>query len=158
MKSVIDLLRNKCKFETTSHVKNSLLIIKIFVWKWKKRSRRNGKFQQNKNIAGNSVILDKITFLPRRADALVTLSELYLATIKDSPSGPSTSNLSSTKAADRCQLVLHVRSGDDFKQYVNLDGRCLLPVAVGRLSVSWLLWIPLRWGASYKALGRWRWD
>ena len=88
-------------------------------------------FQLNEDIAGNSVILDKITFPQRRADALVALSEHYLASCTDS----SVPSLTSLKAAERCQLVLHVR--DDVSgsaANINLDGRWLLPDAARRLS------------------------
>jgi len=81
-------------------------------------------FQPSEDIAGNSVILDKITFPQRRADALVALSEHYLAT----------SDFSSSKAAERCQLVLHVHAGEGIKQDANLDGRWLLPDAARRLA------------------------
>ena len=46
-----------------------------------------------------------LTFPQRRADALVALSEHYLASCTDS----SVPSLSSLKAAERCQLVLYVR-------------------------------------------------
>ena len=92
-------------------------------------------FQPNEDIAGSSVILDKLTFPQRRADALVALSEHYLASCTDS-SAPS---LTSLKAAERCQLVLHVRddvscSALNSAPNINLDGRWLLPDAARRLA------------------------
>ncbi len=73
---------------------------------------------------------DPITFPQRRADALVALSEHYLASCTDS----SVSSLSSLKAAERCQLVLHVRDTKNADSNVNLDGRWLLPDAARRLA------------------------
>jgi hypothetical protein len=55
---------------------------------------------------------------------LVALSEHYLAT----------SDFSSSKAAERCQLVLHVHAGEGIQQDANLDGRWLLPDAARRLA------------------------
>ncbi len=71
-----------------------------------------------------------ITFPQRRADALVALSEHYLASCTDS-SQPS---LTSLKAAERCQLVLHVRDTASAGSNVNLNGRWLLPDAARRLA------------------------
>jgi hypothetical protein len=88
-------------------------------------------FQPNEDIAGNSVILDKLTFPQRRADALVALSEHYLASCTDS----AVPSLTSLKAAERCQLVLHVRDDvSDSASNTNLDGRWLLPGAARRLA------------------------
>lgn len=69
---------------------------------------------------------DPITFPQRRADSLVALSEHYFASCTDS----TVSSLTSSKAAERCQLVLHVR--DDVSSSApntNLGGRWLLPDA-----------------------------
>jgi len=71
-----------------------------------------------------------ITFPQRRADALVALSEHYLASCTDS----SLPSLTSLKAAERCQLVLHVSDTKNADSNVNLDGRWLLPDAARRLA------------------------
>jgi len=71
-----------------------------------------------------------ITFPQRRADALVALSEHYLA----SCTGSSLPSLTSLRAAERCQLVLHVRDTANADSNVNLDGRWLLPDAARRLA------------------------
>ena len=83
---------------------------------------------------GYSYKPDKLSFPQRRADALVALSEHYLASNKDT-----SSNLFAAKAADRCQLVLHVQAGDGANQQdtnldANLGGRWLLPDAARRLA------------------------
>lgn len=78
-----------------------------------------------------SFIPDKLTFPQRRADALVALSEQYLASLNNSTGA-------SRKAAERCQLVLHVNSGDNSNPAAtldaNLDGRWLMPDAARRLA------------------------
>jgi len=71
-----------------------------------------------------------ITFPQRRADALVALSEHYLASCTNS----SVPSLTSLKAAERCQLVLHVSDTNNAESNVNLDGRWLLPDAARRLA------------------------
>jgi hypothetical protein len=79
-----------------------------------------------------------LTFPQRRADALVALSEHYLASSIDS----SVPTLSSLKAAERCQLVLHVHTGDGSNQGeglagvldASLEGRWLLPSVAKRLA------------------------
>lgn len=75
---------------------------------------------------------EKLTFPQRRADALVAITEHYLA----SGSGGS-QGLSSLKGAERCQLVMHVRA-DSHNTGANndasLDGRWLLPNAARRLA------------------------
>jgi hypothetical protein len=89
-----------------------------------------------------SFIPDKLTFPQRRADALVALSEHYLASSTASTVSSLKPSLSSLKAAERCQLVLHVHTGDEPKQGANLageldaslDGRWLLPDAAKRLA------------------------
>ena len=76
---------------------------------------------------------EKLTFPQRRADALVAITEHYLASSSDGSQG-----LSSLKGAERCQLVLHVRAGslnaDRADLGANLDGRWLLPSAARRLA------------------------
>jgi hypothetical protein len=75
---------------------------------------------------------EKLTFPQRRADALVAITEHYLA----SGSGGS-QGLSSLKGAERCQLVMHVRADSHntgANNYANLDGRWLLPNAARRLA------------------------
>jgi len=90
------------------------------------------------NNEPTSFIPDKLTFPQRRADALVALSEHYLASLKSS----SVPSLSALKAAERCQLVLHVHTGDSSNLSINLganldaslEGRWLLPGAAKRLA------------------------
>ena len=79
-----------------------------------------------------SFIPDTITFPQCRADALVALSEHYLASLTDS----SVPTRSSLKAAERCQLVLHVHSGGESSPNLDasLEGRWLLPSAAKRLA------------------------
>ncbi|MEH6451192.1 MAG: DUF222 domain-containing protein [Oleispira sp.] len=72
-----------------------------------------------------SFIPDKLTFPQRRADALVALSEQYLASLNSSEGA-------SLKAAERCQLVLHVHTDSELD--ASLDGRWLLPDAARRLA------------------------
>jgi hypothetical protein len=74
---------------------------------------------------------ERITFPQRRADALVTMAEHYLASSgKDS--------ILSLKGAERCQLVMHVTTakagikGTELGQ--NLDGRWLIPDAARKLA------------------------
>jgi len=84
-----------------------------------------------------SFIPDKLSFSQRRADALVALSEQYLASLNRSEGA-------SLKAAERCQLVMHVHScsnsGDGSSSNLNaslganLDGRWLMPDAARRLA------------------------
>ncbi|MBL4799113.1 MAG: DUF222 domain-containing protein [Oleispira sp.] len=85
-----------------------------------------------------SFIPDKLTFPQRRADALVALTEHYLASSTASSVPSLKPTLSSLKAAERCQLVLHVHAGDDSNLSANLDasleGRWLLPEAAKRLA------------------------
>ena len=75
---------------------------------------------------------EKLTFPQRRADALVAITEHYLASGSDGSQG-----LSSLKGAERCQLVMHVRA-DSHNTGANndasLDGRWLLPNAARRLA------------------------
>jgi len=105
-----------------------------------------------KNVADNAVVknsekdvsaetetfsLDKqeepLTFPQRRADALVAFAEHYLAS--------DSSELSSLKGAERCQLIMHIRanthtgsSDANVSNDASLDGRWLLPNAARRLA------------------------
>jgi hypothetical protein len=83
---------------------------------------------------------NRLTFTQRRADALVALSENFLATAGDANNGGAFATL---KAHERCQLVLHVHhtngntpgqasNGSGLQD--NLDGRWLLPDAARRLA------------------------
>jgi len=74
-----------------------------------------------------SFIPDKLTFSQRRADALVALSEQYLASLNNSTGA-------SVKAAERCQLVLHIRDDGTAIPNTNLEGRWLMPDAARRLA------------------------
>mgnify|MGYP000204816198 CR=1 FL=1 len=74
-----------------------------------------------------SFIPDKLTFSQRRADALVALSEQYLASLNNSTGA-------SLKAAERCQLVLHIRDDGTAIPNTNLEGRWLMPDAARRLA------------------------
>jgi len=74
-----------------------------------------------------SFIPDKLTFSQRRADALVALSEQYLASLNNSTGA-------SLKAAERCQLVLHIRDDGTAIPNPSLEGRWLMPDAARRLA------------------------
>ena len=83
---------------------------------------------------------ERLTFPQRRADALVAIAEHYLASSHCSSLSPLNS-LSSLKAAERCQLVLHVRAGslshgvsDAMNSDTHLDGRWLIPNAARRMA------------------------
>ena len=71
---------------------------------------------------------ESLTFPQRRADALVTMAEGYLA-------NPDAGSL---KGHERCQLILHVHHNEGAKQgsgsQNNLDSRWLLPDAARRLA------------------------
>ena len=78
---------------------------------------------------------EKLTFPQRRADALVAITEHYLASGSDGSDG--SQDLSSLKGAERCQLVMHVRADSHntgANNDANLDGRWLLPNAARRLA------------------------
>ncbi len=86
---------------------------------------------------------DRLTFPQRRADALIAIAEHYLTS--SSSSSTSDLKLTSLKAAERCQLVLHVRAGSlspnvgndvnlDASLNASLDGRWLIPNAARRLA------------------------
>lgn len=75
---------------------------------------------------------EKLTFPQRRADALVAITEHYLASGSDGSQG-----LSSLKGVERCQLVMHVRADSHntgANNDANLNGRWLLPNAAKRLA------------------------
>jgi hypothetical protein len=83
---------------------------------------------------------EKLTFPQRRADALIAITEHYLASANSSSSIDS---ISSLKGAERCQLIMHVRagslhnaSGTDLEADlgVSLDGRWLIPSAARRIA------------------------
>jgi len=87
-----------------------------------------------KNVSAETFSLDKkeeqLTAIQRRADALVAIAEHYLASPVDN-SKLEPLKLSSLKASERCQLIMHIRAGD---QNADLDGRWLLPNAARRLA------------------------
>jgi hypothetical protein len=92
---------------------------------------------------------DQLTFPQRRADALTTIAESFLAKTGGDDERPEFSTL---KGAERCQLVLHVHHGragsirddassdassdakDDVQLDADLDGRWLVPDAALRLA------------------------
>jgi len=68
---------------------------------------------------------EKLTFPQRRADALIAITEHYLAD----------PDLELLKGAERCQLVLHVRAGSLNQGLgASLDGRWLIPNAARRMA------------------------
>ncbi|MBL4880581.1 MAG: DUF222 domain-containing protein, partial [Oleispira sp.] len=71
---------------------------------------------------------EKLTFPQRRADALIAMTEHYLAN----------PDLESLKGAERCQLIMHVRAGAGHKTGTpldtELDGRWLIPTAARRMA------------------------
>jgi hypothetical protein len=74
---------------------------------------------------------EPLTFPQRRADALVAFVEHYLAS--------DSSELSSLKGAERCQLIMHIRAGvhnsdQAASNDASLEGRWLLPNAARRLA------------------------
>ena len=83
---------------------------------------------------------EKLTFPQRRADALIAITEHYLASANSSSSIDS---ISSLKGAERCQLIMHVRAGSlhnaagtdlEADLGVSLDGRWLIPNAARRIA------------------------
>jgi len=99
-----------------------------------------------KNVSAETFSLDqpegKLTFPQRRADALIAISEHYLASASTSSS---TLPLASLKGAERCQLIMHVQAGSLNKREnkrenqgdnlgANLDGRWLIPNAARRMA------------------------
>jgi len=92
--------------------------------------------EQMQNKMSEEKPQERLTFPQRRADALVAIAEHYLAS-----SHSSLNSLSSLKAAERCQLVLHVRAGslshgasDSMNSDTHLDGRWLIPNAARRMA------------------------
>ncbi|MBL4796606.1 MAG: DUF222 domain-containing protein [Oleispira sp.] len=88
---------------------------------------------------------EPLTFPQRRADALTTIAESFLA---KTGGDDERSEFSTLKGAERCQLVLHVHHGragsigsdgnsdakDDVQLDADLDGRWLVPDAALRLA------------------------
>ena len=87
-----------------------------------------------KNVSAETFSLnkteEKLTFPQRRADALIALSEHYLATVHNT----STNSLTALKSAERCQLILHIQAGDQNRHPANLDGQWLTPSAARRMA------------------------
>lgn len=101
-------------------------------------TRTEGREKIPKNVSAETFSLDqpqeKLTFPQRRADALIAISEHYLASANTSSS---TLPLASLKGAERCQLILHVQAGslnERKNQDANLDGRWLIPNAARRIA------------------------
>jgi hypothetical protein len=79
---------------------------------------------------------NRSTFTQRRADALLAISENFLATAGDANNGGAFPTL---KAHERCQLILHVHHNNSQElassgSQDNLDGRWLVPDAARRLA------------------------
>jgi len=95
-----------------------------------------------KNVSAETFSLnqteEKLTFPQRRADALIALSEHYLATAHNAstntPTSASTNTLTALKSAERCQLILHIQAGDQNIHPANLDGQWLTPSAARRMA------------------------
>jgi len=95
-----------------------------------------------KNVSAETFSLnkteEKLTFPQRRADALIALSEHYLATVHNAsantPTNASTNTLTALKSAERCQLILHIQAGDQNRHPANLDGQWLTPSAARRMA------------------------
>lgn len=91
-----------------------------------------------KNVSAETFSLDKeerLTFPQRRADALIAMTEHYLASANSSSP---INSITSLKGAERCQLIMHVRAGSlnqgegtdlEADLGVSLDGRWLIPSA-----------------------------
>jgi hypothetical protein len=93
-----------------------------------------------KSVSAETFSLDqeeeKLTFPQRRADALIAMTEHYLASAN---SASSTDSITSLKGAERCQLIMHVRAGSlnqgaGADLGVSLDGRWLIPSAARRMA------------------------
>ena len=93
-----------------------------------------------KSVSAETFSLDqeeeKLTFPQRRADALIAMTEHYLASAN---SASSTDSITSLKGAERCQLIMHVRAGSlnqgaGADLGVSLDGRWLIPNAARRMA------------------------
>lgn len=95
-----------------------------------------------KDVSAETFSLDKKqqhrTFPHRRADALVAITEHFLATADNNTDKLSPLKLSSLKASDRCQIIMHITAGayspSSPPTDTNLDGRWLLPDAARRLA------------------------
>lgn len=95
-----------------------------------------------KNVSAETFSLnkteEKLTFPQRRADALIALSEHYLATVhnasSNTPTNASTNSLTALKSAERCQLILHIQAGDQNRHPANLDDQWLTPSAARRMA------------------------
>jgi len=110
-----------------------------------KKDDLSGKKLLNKALSKKEQLLPKeepLTFPQRRADALTTIAESFLAKTADN------TEFSTLKGAERCQLVLHVHHGragsirddassdakDDVQLDADLDGRWLVPDTALRLA------------------------
>lgn len=87
-----------------------------------------------KNVSAETFSLnqteEKLTFPQRRADALIALSEHYLATVHSA----STNSISALKSAERCQLILHIQAGSLNQSPQHLDGQWLPPSTARRMA------------------------
>jgi hypothetical protein len=92
-----------------------------------------------KSVSAETFSLDKeekLTFPQRRADALIAITEHYLASAN---SVSSIDSITSLKGAERCQLIMHVRAGSLNQSEgqgadADLDGRWLLPSEARRIA------------------------
>ena len=99
----------------------------------------DSNIESEKSVSAETFSLDKqeekLTFPQRRADALIAMTEHYLASAHSSPGIDS---ITSLKGAERCQLIMHVRAGADHKTGTpldtELDGRWLIPNAARRMA------------------------
>ena len=87
-----------------------------------------------KNVSAETFSLnqteEKLTFPQRRADALIALSEHYLATVQNA----STNSLTALKSAERCQLILHIQADSLNQSPQHLDGQWLPPSTARRMA------------------------
>ena len=87
-----------------------------------------------KNVSAETFSLnqteEKLTFPQRRADALIALSEHYLATVHNA----STNSLTALKSAERCQLILHIQADSLNQSPQHLDGQWLPPSTARRMA------------------------
>jgi len=98
--------------------------------------------EKDKDVSAETFQLNKklprITFPQRRADALIAITEHFLASTGSKPDKSPSLNLSALKASERCQLIMHVRAGTNHPANtpndINLDGRWLIPHAARRLA------------------------
>jgi hypothetical protein len=77
---------------------------------------------------------EKLTFPQRRADALIALSEHYLATVQSASTNASTNSLTALKSAERCQLILHIQAGSLNQSPQHLDSQWLPPSTARRMA------------------------